>query len=351
MSDRPGPEPECRDVQGVDHARLHAWLVENGLTDGRTDASGLTSRLLAGGRSNLTYEISDGSHTWVLRRPPLGHVLETAHDMGREYRVLEALRGSAVPVPQAIRLCSTAEVLGAPFYLMSLVDGVALRTAAEMEERGPERTRAISLGVVDTLVALHAVVPSEVGLGDFGRPEGYLERQVRRWQKQLDSSLSRPLPAAAVLHQRLLRRVPVQSAPGIVHGDYRLDNVLVDDQDRIAAVLDWEMATLGDPLMDLAVMAVYGRLGQEYTSPVISDVVNARGHVSEAEALERYAAGSGRDLTNLSFHLGLAAFKLAVILEGIHFRYVHGQTVGDGFEHIGAAVEPLLQLGLDAMEE
>jgi aminoglycoside phosphotransferase (APT) family kinase protein len=248
-------------------------------------------------------------------------------------------------------LCEDTGVLGAPFYLMERVEGTPYRRAAQLEPLGPERTRAIALDMVDTLAALHQVDPAAVGLETFGRPEGFLARQVSRWKKQLDASYCRDLPAADELHQRLAADVPQQSAAGIVHGDYRLDNILVDDRDRLKAVIDWEMATLGDPLTDLALMLVYHRLGQQLGDGAVSTVSAAPGFPSEREIIERYAGGSERDLSRFGFYLGLASYKLAVILEGIHYRYLHGQTVGPGFENIGPGIFPLLDGGLAALKE
>lgn len=331
---------------GLDLARLAGWFAASVPGAGAQ----LTADLVAGGRSNLTYQVSDGTATWIVRRPPLGHVLATAHDMAREYRVMSALRDTGVPVPATYALCEDEDVVGAPFYVMERVEGTPYRHAAELQSLGPARVRAISTGLVDTLTTLHAVDPAAVGLDDFGRPKGFLGRQVRRWKKQLDASHSRDLPAAEELFTRLAAQVPAESAPGIVHGDYRVDNVLFDDGDAPAAVLDWEMATLGDPLTDLALLLVYRRLN-ELGCAAVPDSSSADGFLGADEIVDRYARGSDRDLAMLGFYLGLAAFKLAVILEGIHYRHLHGQTVGPGFEGIGDAVVPLLGAGLTSLKE
>ncbi|WP_406864359.1 phosphotransferase family protein [Streptomyces sp. HUAS MG47] len=335
-------------LPGLDLDRLGAWLRVHVPGAG----SDLSATLIAGGKSNLTYRVTDGAATWIVRRPPLGHVLATAHDMGREYRVMSALRDTSVPVPHTFGFCDDTDVLGAPFYVMERCAGTPYRVHTELAELGEDRTRQISERLVDTLVTLHRVDPAAVGLADFGRTEGYLERQVRRWKKQLDASYSRDLPAAAELHRRLAADIPAESASGIVHGDFRLDNLLVDDADRPTAVLDWEMATLGDPLSDLALMVVYNRLGEVVRDDTgLSTVARAPGYLTETETIERYAAGSGRDLARIGFHLGLAAFKLAAIVEGIHYRHVNGQTVGEGFDTLGAAIDPLLDAGLSALKE
>ncbi|MGW3496190.1 phosphotransferase family protein [Streptomyces sp. NPDC001020] len=330
---------------GLDLDRLRGLLdVERpGLVNGP-----LTGRLIEGGRSNLTYAVSDGAATWVVRRPPLGHVLATAHDMKREHRVISALHPTAVPVPRPVLLCEDESVLGAPFYVMDFVAGTPYRTAGQLAPLGAERTRNAVLSLVDTLVELHAVDPAEVGLADFGRPEGFLDRQLRRWGKQLDASRGRELAGIDELHATLGRHLPDSPAPAVVHGDYRLDNVLIDADDRIKAVLDWEMSTLGDPLTDLGLLVMYCTPLGMPDSPV-STTAEAPGHPSPAELVERYAARSGRDVSTLSWYTAFAWFKLAVILEGIHYRYTLGQTVGRGFDRIGELVPVFIQHGLTTL--
>lgn len=332
---------------GLDLDRLGAWFAAE-----IPGAGGpLTASLIAGGKSNLTYVVSDGRQEWIVRRPPMGHVLATAHDMGREHRVMSALRDTEVPVPTTYGICTDDSVVGAPFYVMERVAGMPYRYAHELQPLGPERARTISTRLVDTLAVLHQVDPKAVGLEDFGHPQGYLGRQVARWKKQLDASHSRDLPAAEALYSRLAADVPQESTVGIVHGDYRLDNLLFDEHDQPTAVLDWEMATLGDPLADLALMLIYHRLGMAANLDSVTDVARTPGFLPEADIIERYAAGSRRNLSRLGFYLGLAAFKLAAILEGIHYRYLNGQTVGEGFDNIGDAIHPLLDAGLSALKE
>nr|WP_281363394.1 phosphotransferase family protein [Nocardioides perillae] len=311
--------------------------------------------MIAGGRSNLTYAVTDGTTCRIVRRQPLGHVQATAHDMGREHTVMTALAPTPVPVPRTFARCDDTEVLGATFYVMEHVAGTPYRSRAQLEELGADATRRVAEAMVDTLAALHAVDPAEVGLAGFGRPEGFVERQVRRWGQQLEGSHSRDLAGADELRAELARRAPGAASPDhtIVHGDYRLDNLLVDaahEGAEVRAVVDWEMATLGDPLTDLALLAVYDQLaGLDRSGLLVTDASTAPGFPSTDEQLQRYSAQSGRDLGEMSFHLGLAYFKLAVILEGIHYRFLQGQTVGEGFDRIGDAVEPLLGAGLDAL--
>ncbi|WAX80842.1 phosphotransferase family protein [Streptomyces sp. KMM 9044] len=336
---------------GLDLDRLGALLARErpGLVNGP-----LSGRLIEGGRSNLTYTVSDGTAKWVVRRPPLGHVLATAHDMRREHRVISALHSTPVPVPRTVLLCEDEEVLGAPFYVMEFVEGTPYRTAGQLAPLGPERTRQAVLGLVDTLVDLHAVDPDEVGLAGFGRPEGFLDRQLRRWGKQLDASRNRDLAGIDELHAALGRELPRSPAPAVVHGDYRLDNVLIASADggtdSIRAVLDWEMSTLGDPLTDLGLLVMYGMPLGMPDSPV-STTAEAPGHPSPTELIERYAARSGRDVCAVSWYTAFAWFKLAVILEGIHYRYTLGQTVGPGFDRIGDLVPVFIEHGLTTLRE
>ncbi|MET9100281.1 phosphotransferase family protein [Streptomyces antibioticus] len=332
---------------GLDLDRLRALLDRErpGLVGGP-----LTGRLIEGGRSNLTYEVGDGTSRWVVRRPPLGHVLATAHDMRREHRVISALHPTSVPVPNPVLLCEDEDVIGSPFYVMEFVEGTPYRTVGQLAPLGPERTRDAVLSLVDTLVELHAVDPAEVGLADFGRPEGFLDRQLRRWGKQLDASRSRDLAGIDELHAALGRALPGSPAPAVVHGDYRLDNVLIGPDDSIRAILDWEMSTLGDPLTDLGLLVMYS-VPLELTDSPVSTTASAPGHPAPAELVERYAARSGRDVSAVSWYTAFAWFKLAVILEGIHYRYTLGQTVGRGFDHIGDLVPVFIEHGLTTLQE
>ncbi|MFE9838942.1 phosphotransferase family protein [Streptomyces sp. NPDC005551] len=332
---------------GLDLDRLRDLLdgERPGLVNGT-----LSGRLIEGGRSNLTYAVTDGATQWVVRRPPLGHVLATAHDMKREHRVISALHPTAVPVPRPVLLCEDDSVLGAPCYVMEFVEGTPYRTAEQLAPLGPERTRSAVLGLVDTLVELHAVDPAEVGLADFGRPEGFLDRQLRRWGKQLDASRNRELAGIDELHAALGRELPTSGAPAVVHGDYRLDNVLIGTDDRIKAILDWEMSTLGDPLTDLGLLVMYSAPLNLPDAP-ISTTATAAGHPDAAEIVERYAARSGRDVSAVSWYTAFAWFKLAVILEGIHYRYTLGQTVGAGFDRIGDLVPVFIEHGLTTLQE
>jgi aminoglycoside phosphotransferase (APT) family kinase protein len=334
------------DLPGVDVPALTRWLDEQrpGLR-----AGDLSGEVIAGGKSNLTYRITDGTHTWALRRPPLAHVLPTAHDMAREFRVINALAATDVAVPEAIALCEDKDVIGAPFYLMGFVDGVVLDKPDLLATLPVESaTRSCEL-LVDALVALHEVEPESVGLGEFGRPAGFLARQVKRWYGQWQASETRPLEVLGQVIDRLNATMPEQSPSGIVHGDYRLTNVMFSPAiDRIAAVVDWEMATLGDPLADVGLLVVYQDVSST-NALVMPEMTAERGFLTAAQMVERYAARSSRDLARLDWYVGFGYFKLAVIAEGIHHRYLAGKTVGEGFDHFGPAVPGLLALALESL--
>jgi len=332
---------------GVDLGALERWLdsARPGLRQGP-----LAADLLTGGMSNLTYRLTDGASVWALRRPPLGHVLSTAHDMAREFRIIGGLHGSAVPVAEPVVLCEDADVLGAPFYVMGFVEGVVLDRADVLGRLAPDAARRSCDLLVDTLLSLHALDPAEAGLAELGRPDGFLERQVRRWTTQWDASQTEERPAVRVLLDRLGSSIPEQSASGIVHGDYRLTNVIYSqDVDAVAAVVDWEMATLGDPLTDVGLLVVYQQLATSGAF-VMPRLGPEAGFLTAEEMVARYADGSDRDLAHLGWYVAFAWFKLAAIAEGIHARYLQGKTVGPGFDRIGASVPLLLDAGLAALD-
>lgn len=333
-------------LPGMEVAVLERFLHEAlpGLLQGPLEA-----RLLAGGRSNLTYALSDGHTRWVLRRPPLGHVLQTAHDMTREHRLLSALAPTDVPVPRPLLLAGS-ELLGAPFYVMEFAEGLVLRDRADLERLDASAATALADELVDVLARLHRLDPEAVALGDLGRPSGYLERQLRTWARQLEQSHSRDLPELARLAQRLGARLPAVQGAAVVHGDYRLDNVVVNAGGQVVAVLDWEMATLGDPLADLASTAVWWDGLRGLGSPVAAVPGDVGAFPSSDHLLKRYARLTGTDLTEMSWYLGFAFFKIAAIFEGIHFRSSQGLTVGDGFDRLGGLVPELVQRGHDVLD-
>ncbi|POM27660.1 putative aminoglycoside phosphotransferase [Actinomadura rubteroloni] len=338
-------------VPGVDVPRLAAWLAEALPGSGPVTAVDL----IAGGRSNLTYRVALGDgRDVVLRRPPLGHVLPTAHDMAREYRVMAALgAASGVPVPAMLAFCADAGVIGATFYVMDFVAGRVLRTEADAADLAPAQAGALGDRLADALAEIHTVDPERAGLADFGRPAGYLERQLRRWGQQWERSrdavraagADRDLPGFDRLVARLGERLPPDAPGRLVHGDFRLDNALarLEPEPAIAAVVDWEMSTLGDPLSDLGLTLVYWtEAGDAERLPVGATVTAAPGFPTRREFAARYAAATGADLSGLDYYVAFACFKLAAILEGIHARFLQNATVGAGFDLVGAAVPLLL---------
>ena len=331
-------------ADGLDLDALSGYL-----TSLREPGAMLRAELIAGGKSNLTYRLTDGTHDWVLRRPPLGHVLATAHDMAREYRVMSALATTPVPVPAMVALCEDTSVIGAPFYVMAYVEGSILRRSNDMGSLDESQRTALAHQLIDTLADLHDVDPAKVGLSDFGHPDGFLERQVRRWTQQLERSRSRVIPGIDDLADELATRVPASQRASVVHGDYRLDNVLVGPDQQIRAVLDWEMATLGDPLCDLGLLPVYA-VPAPGVAGIVSDGMGPHNGFPSIESLiQRYADRCGLDVSHLSWYTALGYYKLAVICEGIHFRYAAGQTVGPGFDRIGDIVDPLVSAGRDVL--
>ncbi len=309
---------------GLDLAALSAHL--DATVAGRSGP--LRATLLSGGRSNLTYHMWDDVAHWALRRPPLGNLTPSAHDMRREYRVVAALHDTAIPVAEAVVYCDDPAVLGVPFAMVSLVDGVVLRSRADLAPYSDADVRRCAENLLRTLAQLHAVDHRTVGLEQFGRPEGYLRRQVDRWRGQWERVRTRPLPDLDALHSRLDTAVPVESDASIVHGDARIDNFVVDPDDIgvVRALLDWEMATLGG------------------SAAAASDRMPGGD-----EMIEIYAHESGRDIVNMDFYLALGYFKLVVIAESIHARHLAGNTVGEGFDLVGQAVPALAAGGLRAL--
>jgi aminoglycoside phosphotransferase (APT) family kinase protein len=333
---------------GIQADAVSAWFASN-VPAARPP---LSFELITGGHSNLTFVVRDAAAAaWVLRRPPLSGVLPSAHDMGREHRIISALRGTPVPVPGAVGLCQDASVTGAPFYVMEHVDGVVARDQATVERTFEQRQRAaITASLVQVLAALHQVDPDAVGLGDLGRREAYVERQLRRWSRQWEQSKTRELPAIEEVGRRLAARVPPQQGPArIVHGDYRLDNLILSPAGAVAAVLDWELCTLGDPLADVGLLMVYWSEQGDEVRPLISSPTAVPGFPSRAQVAAAYAGASGRDLSELDFYVALGYWKLAVILEGVYARRLaRAYGPSDDTHHSFAAL--VTQLAEQALE-
>jgi aminoglycoside phosphotransferase (APT) family kinase protein len=334
---------------GIDRAGVEGWFTEN-VPEVEPP---LSFDRISGGRSNMTFGVRDAAgQAWALRRPPLGKRLGSAHDMGREFYAISSLQDTPVPVPPVVGLCEDESVNGAPFYVMGFVEGPVLRSAddATLFEEGDRR--AIGERVVDTLVAIHEVDPDAVGLGELGRKEAYVERQLRRWQGQWEKSKTRELAAVDEVHETLSGRIPEQGPATIVHGDYRLDNMILSPSGDVAAVVDWELCTLGDPLADVGMLLVYWSEEGDDFMPLFAPATIAPGFPKRDDVRERYAAGSGRDLSEIDFFVALGYWKLAIILEGVYARYAKGQygKTDEGFEEFAKIVERLAAAAKDAAD-
>jgi aminoglycoside phosphotransferase (APT) family kinase protein len=298
-----------------------AWLAER--VDGLVPP--LEVAPIGGGLSNLTFTLTDARGArFVLRRPPLGPLLPSAHDMGREHRVMAALQGTAVPVPPVVGLCDDVTVTGAPFMVTRMVDGLAVRGRADAEALAPEARATAGRGLADVLAALHLTDPVAVGLGELGRPDGYVERQLKRWRRQWVEGGGRDHPAFLALHDRLAAAVPEQVRPAIVHGDLRVDNAIIGPDGTVRAVVDWELCTLGDPLADLGMTLAYWAEPLDDASALEDPPTAVPGFGSRADFTARYAERTGFDVTSVPFHTAFAMWKIAAILEGVTTRRSHG---------------------------
>jgi aminoglycoside phosphotransferase (APT) family kinase protein len=337
-------------LAGLDLTALDRYLQQQGIPR----SGQLRAALISGGRSNLTFEIRDAASAWVLRRPPMHGLTPSAHDMAREYKVVAALADTSVPVAPPVILCDDESVLGAPFAIVEFVEGRIVRTRDELEALGgPDAIDRCVNALIRVLADLHAVDPASVGLADFGRPDGYLERQVRRWGGQWQYVRSQDDPRDGDvhrLHSALAQAVPRESGASVVHGDYRIDNTIIDAEDpaTVRAVVDWEMSTLGDPISDVALMCIYRdpamdsivNLPAAWTSPMLP---------SADELAQRYSAMSGRQLEHWPFYMALAYFKLAIIAAGVDFRDRLAAGEDAPPDWTGEVVSPLIAAGLKAI--
>lgn len=332
-------------IPGIDVEAVSAWIAD------RLDvALPLGFEPIAGGNSNLTYRVEDAAgRALALRRPPLGHVLESAHDMAREYRVIDALDGTAVPVPEPLALCEDPAVNGAPFYVMAFVDGVVPHDASGGSDIPADERPAVAHAVIDVLAALHRLDPDEVGLGDLGRREDYVARQLRRWSGQWEASKQREIPQMDEARRRLEAHIPGQRRTTIVHGDYRIGNMIVNDG-QVRALLDWELCTLGDPMADVGYLMNSWMRPDE---PIIwrSAATQAGGFPDRDELLARYAEATGADMDRVPYYRAFQSWRLGAILEGVYARYRHGamgSTEGIDLELMARSV---VQLAEHAVEQ
>ncbi|OZD55945.1 phosphotransferase family protein [Rhodococcus sp. 06-1460-1B] len=334
------------DLPGMNRVALERFLHAEGIdVDGE-----LTVEMISGGRSNLTYKVYDDTSTWVVRRPPTSGLTPSAHDMAREWAVTDALASTAVPVAETVAFDREGAVLGAPMTVVRFVPGRVVRTREDLRDLTDEQVADNAAELVRVLAELHAVDPAAVGLEKFGRPDGFVARQVATWARQWQTVKTRELPDVDRLHRALEAAAPTRSAASIVHGDFRVDNTILDAQDvsSVAAVVDWEMSTLGDPLTDVALMCVYRQ-------PVFDAVLGADAawtsgrYPSAADLVQQYAVRSGREVDNWGFYMALANFKLGVIGEGITHRALSGSDTGAGARNAAEATGEFIAAGLRAL--
>ena len=334
-------------VAGIDHQAVSAWLASN--VEGAEPP--FVFQPIPGGNSNLTYRVRGrAGREFALRRPPLGHILESAHDMAREYRVISALQGSGVPVPPALALCSDPDVNEAPFYVMGFVDGVVLHDRDSGSLVAVNERRSVADSAVRVLANLHLLDPDEIGLGNLGRREGYLQRQLYRWARQLEATRQRELPAMDRARALLEDRIPRQGSSCVVHGDYRLGNLIVDGG-GVRAVVDWELCTLGDPLADLGYLAL-DWIGPDEPPLWRSSAIQAGGFTSRDEMVGLYARLTGADVSRIGYYRAFQSWRLAAILEGVYARYLHGaiaNIAGIDLGDLARSVERLADHALESL--
>jgi aminoglycoside phosphotransferase (APT) family kinase protein len=331
-------EPASGELPGIDVANVVRWLDQHV----RDLEPPLEFALIAAGGSNLTYRLVDANGTrFILRRPPVGTLLATAHDMAREHRIMSALAGSAVPVPDMLALCQDDSVSGAPFYAMAYVEGRILRVTEDGAAIGEANAARASTSFVDTLAAIHTLEPAGIGLDTLSRPTGYVDRQLRRWFTQYQQTAGdHPNPLVANLHDRFAAHLPKEGparSGRLVHGDYHIDNAVFDDDFAVISVFDWELCTLGDPLADLSWALMFWPTSPDELSVTTSPPTLAPGFTTKSQFIERYGAVSGLDLDDLGYFLALSHWKLACLIQGSLYRSAAGQ--GGGLQTGGGGVD------------
>jgi aminoglycoside phosphotransferase (APT) family kinase protein len=339
-------------LPGLDPSHITSWLTEQ-LPD---TSPPFDFRFISGGRSNLTFLAVDSAGVrLVLRRPPLGHVLESAHDVAREYRIISALASTTIPVPTPRAFCADLSIIGAPFYVMDFVDGTIVRDRPDVIRDIPEALRpVVGDAVIDVLARLHTLEPDAAGLGELGRRDGYIERQLRRWHRQWEAAKTREIPAVEQVLALLGAGVPDQQRVSIVHGDYRIDNLVLAADGSVAAVLDWELCTLGDPLADVGMLMVYWlAAGEDIRHMLTGTPTTAPGFPTRESLLARYTAQTDTDLSQISFYIAFSLWKLACIAEGMYARY-RGGAMGEESEarmqRLGEQVPLLAERALAELE-
>ncbi len=335
---------------GIHPGNVTRWLSET-IPDLQLPVS---FELITGGASNLTFLVTDDAgKRFVLRRPPTGHVLSSAHDMAREHRIISALAPTSVPVPPVVGLCTDESINDAPFYVMDHVDGLIVFSRDDGLAVDPELRPVMTNSLIDTLADLHSIDPKSIGLDDLGRHEDYCARQLRRWKRQIDEGSDRRIPLVDELHGRLTEGMPPQQGYGIVHGDYRLDNCMMNHDGSVAAVLDWELCTLGDVLADLGGLIMWWGDDPDVAGRLSDVPTRVDGFGTSEEVLARYSARSDRDISDLPWYVAFQHWRLACITEGVRVRYAAG-AMGDQEgrgDEIAVAVDYLLEQGRKYLDE
>jgi aminoglycoside phosphotransferase (APT) family kinase protein len=334
------------ETPGLGYQRISNW-IDGHITNVRPP---FNFEQIVGGQSNLTYVVTDASHRrMVVRRPPMSHILPTAHDMGREYRIVAALQTTEVPVPRVLGLCDDVEVIGQTFYVMDFVDGLVLRDASAAHQLSSDARLRAAKSMVEVLARIHSIDPDTVGLGDLSRRDDYLGRQLKRWYKQYGLSKSREVPLVDQVHAVLVEQMPEQPVARITHGDFRLENAIFSRSGQIIAVLDWELCTLGDPLADVGLMLAYWYEADD--TPLFSDTSPAsavQGFPNRRELGSAYSKATRRDITQLDYYIAFGFWKLACIADGVYSRYAAG-AMGNG-ETFAGGIDPVPRLALRAKE-
>ena len=337
-----------RNGENIDLSALQQWLDKHAPELGRITA--ITQ--FPGGFSNLTYLLETPEKPYVLRRPPMGANIKSAHDMGREFKVLSLLKGHYDKIPAPLVHCETPEVMGAPFYIMERLEGLILRpNNAPKLALSPEQWRTLSAALVDNLVDIHALDIERCGLAPLGKPEGYVQRQVEGWTKRYYAAETETIAALDEVAQWLQPNLPPAQMPAFLHNDYKFDNVLFDPTElrQVTGVLDWEMSTLGDPLMDLGAALAWWIEAGDGTAMYAYNATWLPGNLTRQEAAARYAEKSGRNLDHIVFYYVFGLFKNAVIGQQIYARWKQGLTQDPRFGHLLPMIKGLGEKGRDAL--
>lgn len=339
------------DVPGIERRRVAAWLAAR-IGDFVPPLSFLR---VGEGQSNLTFRVTDASgRTLIVRRPPLGEILASAHDVAREYRIMAALGSAGARVPRTFALCTDLEVTGVPFYAMEDVDGLVLSQVAVAEQLTPSARASVGRELATTLAGFHALDVTEIGLDDLKRPETLVSRQLRRWQRQWDASKTRELPLVDALGERFAAALPEEREAVLVHGDYHLGNALVGRSGDVRAILDWELCSVGDPMADVGLLVAYwnefGAAGSDRAGLFPEAVTALDGFPTAAELVAAYARSSRRELVDLGFWVAFAYWKIAVIVEGVYRRWLIDPQNGSDAGTLQPAVARLAALAEQAFE-